>query len=128
MSVRHITHTGNVDDDGFLIEPTEVWHGTVAGSRVASLGGPVDPTTHLNLRFSEHELGECIYAASIEVGAPVVVDELGRFARAVERPGSRRDLGPVDTGARRAEWLRVLAERRNRPGGVPPRPHGEPAR
>lgn len=113
MTVRHITVVDNVDDDGYLIDPTRVHHGAVQGSHVASLAGPVDPLTHLNFDFGEHELGECIIAEELVVGSPVVLDENGQFARA--RPGAdaSTSLGFVDQGARRTEWLSVLKERRD---------------
>ncbi len=113
MTVRHITSVDNVDDDGRLIDATIAHHATLHGSRIASLAGLVDPTTHLNADFADHELGECVIAAELEVGAEIVLDENGQFARAVPRPDARRSLGAVDQGARRTEWLTVLRERRS---------------
>lgn len=112
MTVRHITQVENVDDDGFLIDPAAVHHGAVQGSHVASLAGPVDPATHLNLDFPEHEVGECIIAERLEPGAPIVLDENGQFARCRPRGGAKERRGFVDQGARRTEWLAVLRERR----------------
>ncbi len=112
MTVRHITTVGNVDDDGYLIDATIASHGTLRGSHIDSLAGPVDPTTHLNADFADHELGECVIAAELEVGAEIMLDENGHFARAHPRLDARQSLGAVDQGARRTEWLTVLRERR----------------
>lgn len=112
MTVRHITSADNVDEDGYLIDPTLAHHGTVQGSHIDSLAGPIDPTTHLNTDFPDHELGECVVAAELRAGAEVTLDEHDQFARARLRPGARRPLGAVDQGARRTEWLTVLRERR----------------
>ena len=112
MTVRHITSADNVDADGRLIDATVARHGTIRGSHVDSLAGLVDPTTHLNADFADHELGECVIAAELEVGAELTLDEHGQFAHARPRPDARRSLGPVDQGARRNEWLDVLRERR----------------
>jgi hypothetical protein len=113
MTVRHITRADNVDSEGFLIDPTIAYHGAVQGSHLASLAGPVDPTTHLNVDFADHELGECVIAVTLDIGAKMVLDENGQFARAQPRHDAMRRLGYVDQGARRVEWLNVLRERRS---------------
>ena len=112
MTVRHITVADNVGDDGHLIDPSIVHHGTVQGSHVASLAGPIDITTHLNTDFVDHEVGECVIATKLETAAALVLDDNGQFARARPRHDAKRSLGAVDQGERRAEWLRVLGERR----------------
>lgn len=112
MTVRHITRADNVDSDGFLIDASLVHHGAVQGGRVASLAGLVDPATHLNRDFPDHELGECVIAAALEPGAAMVLDENHQFARASARFEALQSLGFVDQGARRSEWLAVLRERR----------------
>ena len=55
MLIRHITAAENVDESGRLVDPLAVKHGVIVGGRVAALGGPVDPSTHLNLDFAEHD-------------------------------------------------------------------------
>jgi hypothetical protein len=112
MTVRHITRADNVDSEGFLIDPTIVHHGAVQGSHLASLAGAVDPTTHLNLDYPDHELGECVIAVTFDIGAEIVLDENGQFERAQPRFDASTSLGFVDQGARRIEWLNVLRERR----------------
>lgn len=112
MTVRHITSADNVDDSGHLIDATIAHHGSLHGSQIAALAGRVDPTTHLNADFVDHELGECVIAVELETGADIVLDENGQFARARPRPDARASLGAVDQGARRTEWLKVLRERR----------------
>lgn len=113
MAIRHVTSTDNVDDEGFLIDPTRAHHGTIQAAHVEDLGGPVDPLTHLNRDFPDHELGECVVAERLAVGAPVVWSGDGTFQRAIVRPGAMSPLGRVDTGERRIIWLQVLQERRN---------------
>jgi hypothetical protein len=112
VTVRHITQADNVDPDGLMIDPSLVHHGTVRASHVASLAGPIDPTTHLNRDFAGHDLGECVIAVRLEVDAELVLDENGQFARCRARHDASQRLGPVDEGARRQEWLAVLRERR----------------
>jgi hypothetical protein len=105
VNVRHVTSEDNVDEQGCLIEPGTVHHGTVQGGVISALAGPVDPCTHFNADFREHSLGECVIAERLEVGSPLILDEEGHFCRAVIRPGATHSFGPVDTGGRRVEWL-----------------------
>ncbi|SDB95254.1 hypothetical protein GA0111570_11179 [Raineyella antarctica] len=105
MNVRHITHRRNVDEAGLLIDAEQVCHGTVQGGVIAALAGPVDPLTHLNRDFHEHELGECVVAEELVVGSAVLLDGEGHFLRASQRPGAKKSLGRVDLGARRSDWL-----------------------
>lgn len=108
MAIRHITSITNVDADGYLIEATVAHHGTIRAAQVEDLGGPVDPLTHLNLDFRDHDLGECAVAERLEKGAPIVIDADGHFLRAIPRPSARRRLGKVDVGGRRTAWLEAF--------------------
>ena len=112
MTVRHLTQANNIDGDGFVIDPADVHHGAIQGSEIAALGGPVDPTTHLNRDFPAHEIGECTVVERLEVGASVVLDAQGQFTHAPVRDDAFRSFGRVNQGARRAEWLQLMAERR----------------
>lgn len=118
MTVRHITQADNVDPQGLMIDASLVHHGTVRASRVSSLAGPIDPSTHLNRDFAGHDLGECVIAARLEIDAELVLDDNGQFARCRARDDASQRLGFVDEGSRRQEWLAVLRERR---GSTPAR-------
>ncbi|MHB1800074.1 MAG: hypothetical protein ACYCU5_00180, partial [Actinomycetes bacterium] len=96
MTVRHMTSLDNVDIQGFLIDASTSCHGTIRGGRVEALGGSVDPLTHLNLDFPDHELGECVVATHLEVGAKVVARPEGGFLIARPRPADIVRLGRVD--------------------------------
>jgi len=112
MAIRHVTCIDNVDSEGFLIDPTRTCHGTIRAAHIEDLGGPVDPLTHLNRDFAEHELGECVVAEELEIGSPLVPDADGQFQRAVVHHSSMKSLGRVDIGRRRVEWLQAFKDRR----------------
>src|SRR5689334_17427132 len=100
MLIRHLTAADNVDASGSLIDTLAVRHGVVVGGRVAALAGVVDPLTHLNLDFDEHDLERCAVAERLEVGAAVQTTEAGlRFVTAAAE--TYRHLGGVDVQARR---------------------------
>lgn len=113
MIVRHAVARGNVDETGHIVEPPLARHCVVVAGAVHDLSGPVDPLTHLNAAFPDHELGECVVAESLEPGSAVLRDDEGRMLFASPRRGYRQPLGRVDVDARRLAWLEVLRARRH---------------
>lgn len=118
MVVRHVTGLDNVDEDGFIRDPREVRHGTISAGRVEDLASEIDPLTHLNHDFADHQLGECVVVERLAPGASVVVGSDGQFARGRPRSGAFTPLGRVDVGARRVAWLETLRARRDEESGV----------
>jgi hypothetical protein len=115
MLIRHITAAANVDHDGYLIDPCAVRHGVIIGGRVAALAGLIDPVTHLNRDFEEHDLGRCVVAEQLEVGAAVEVTEDGlRLVGAAD--GAYVSRGEVDLAGRRTAWREAVARRRTARG------------
>ena len=112
MTVRHITSLDNVDGEGYLIDPLACRHGTIASGAIDALAGLVDPLTHLNRDFPEHQLDECVVAQQLAVGSAVTREPAGAFRRAVPRRTAMEARGRVDQGARRVEWLTTLRARR----------------
>ncbi|MFN8524337.1 MAG: hypothetical protein U0821_14655 [Chloroflexota bacterium] len=113
MRVRHITSAANVRADGSLVDPLAVRHGAIVAGRIASLGGQVDPTTHLNADFDEHSLDDCVVAESLEIGAAVVVEN-DDFVRAWAADQAYTPLGAVDMDSRLRDWRAALAASRVR--------------
>ncbi len=105
MVVRHMTSADNVDGDWFLVDPSRSHHGTIQAGHVEDLSGAIDPLTHLNRDFPDHDLGECVVAARLERGAEILVGPDGQFRRARPRRTDMAALGKVDIGARRVAWL-----------------------
>ena len=112
MAVRHVTSLDNIDAEGFLVDPSKACHGSISGGRLEDLSGLVDPLTHLNRDFPDHQLGECVVAERLERGGKVVVGPDGTFLRARPRPAGYTPLGRIDIDERRIAWLAVLHERR----------------
>ena len=86
MPVRHVTPLDNIDAGRFLIDPSRACHGAIRGGCVEDLSGPVDPLTHLNRDFPDHQLGECVVVERLERGAKVVAGPEGGFLWARPRP------------------------------------------
>src|SRR5690242_17451611 len=107
MRIRHLVALDNLDLDGVIVDPCRVRHGLVVGGHVAELAGEIDPLTHLNLDFPDHSLDECLVAARLEVGAPVLYDD-DIFRLTVPRPDAYTHLGRVNTDTRRAQWQRQI--------------------
>jgi hypothetical protein len=107
MRIRHIVAIGNVDAQGYVIDPLLVRHGIVLGGQIGDLAGPIDPQTHLNRDFLEHRLEECLVAEQLGRGA-VLLRDGDRFRIALVRTAAYTSLGPVDVDRRRAEWQRTV--------------------
>lgn len=110
--IRHIVDSGNVDSEGFIIDPTLAVHAILEHGRLKEMGGPVDPTSHLNRDFPDHELGSCPIVDRLEPGSKVHATDEGQLVFAAVRPTAIQRLGRVDVGARRLEWLQVHQDRR----------------
>jgi hypothetical protein len=111
VRIRHLVAADNVDAQGFVIDPLLVRHGIVLAGQIADLAGPIDPRTHLNHDFHEHQLGECLVAERLERGAALLWNG-ERFRAAQLRPGAYAPLGPVDVGGRRAAWQQAVGRER----------------
>lgn len=111
MLVHHLVAEADVDATDDVLYPERVRHGVIQAGRVAALGGPIDPSTHLNLDFPAHRVDAVVVVEALAVGAPARYQD-GGFRRAVVGSEHLGRLGRVDVGARRARWLTSLAERR----------------
>lgn len=118
MTVRHVVEIGNVDEEGFIIDPAKARHCAIQAGALLQLSGPVDPLTHLNRDFAAHTLGDCVVAERLEPGALVLRELTGRFLVASTRPEALRRLRPVDVDARRIAWLEVHRRRRQQATNV----------
>lgn len=112
MPIRHVVEEANLDEAGFIIDPTLARHCVISAGRLLDLSGPVDPLTHLNLDFPDHTLGPCVVAERLEPGARVRIDPAQGFVMALPRPTAFKALGRVDLDARRIAWLQVHQQRR----------------
>jgi len=112
MSVRHLVTVDNVDEASNIDDATKACHGAIRAGLVEDVGGFIDPLTHLNLDFPDHQLGECVVVESFERGSAVLRDEQGLFVTTWPRPEAFSHMGQVDVDVRRLEWLSVLRERR----------------
>jgi hypothetical protein len=97
----------NVDAQGYVIDPLLARHGIVLGGRIADLAAPIDPRTHLNHDFPEHQLDECLVAERLERGA-ALPRQGERFRTALVRRAAFARLGPVDVGDRRVAWQQAF--------------------
>src|SRR5437763_348282 len=111
LPIRHLTAADNVHVAGRLIDALAVRHGIIVAGRIAELGGPIDPTTHLNRDLPEHDLEQCAVAAQLVVGA--AIEKTADGLRLVSAPDHAYvSRGQVDLQARLAAWRAALAERR----------------
>ena len=110
--IRHIVDSENVDGEGYILDPKLAVHAILEHGRLKEMGGPVDPKTHLNRDFPDHELGSCAIVDRLEPGSRVLVDDEGQLVFAAARLSAIERLGRIDIDARRLEWLQVHQDRR----------------
>ena len=77
MNIRHVVEASNVDDDGYVLDPSEMKHGVVRAGKIWSLSGFIDPRTHLNLDFVDHRVTGCIIASRFIKYAHVAIKQDG---------------------------------------------------
>ena len=114
MRIRHLVAADNVDEQGYIVDPLLVRHGIVLAGQIADLAGPIDPLTHLNLEFPDHQLDQCLVAERLERGAALLWDR-DRFRLALLRPERVAGLVLVDA----APPDMALKPREANRGGVP---------
>lgn len=77
MVVRHCVEATNVNEDSFVINPSQIRHVTVKAGKIEEMSGLIDPDTHLNLDFDSHKVDACIIAERLERGAKVRFSDQG---------------------------------------------------
>jgi hypothetical protein len=112
MPVRHVIALSDLDPaTGLVVAPERARHAVITAGRLASLSGPVDVLTHLNLDAPEHLMHLCVVAETLEVGAAVLRDGDG-LRLAPVAPACFQRRGRVDIGSRRAAWVAAVATAR----------------
>ena len=112
MRAHHLVAMENVAADGSILDPREVRHGALKAGQVEALAAPIDPFTHLNRDFPDHQANVCVVVAALAIGAPVLFEEDG-FRLAWVRPGSFARLGAVVVGVRRERFRANLVAARS---------------
>ena len=97
----------NVDENMNVIDPIKVRHVTVAGGKIASMSGLIDPLSHLNLDFPDHRVTTCIITSSFEIGSSVSMDEDGLIFANVQR-NSFQNYGKLDYTQRLSEMIKAI--------------------
>ncbi|MDQ3883883.1 MAG: hypothetical protein M3239_00375 [Thermoproteota archaeon] len=105
--IRHCVEESNVDGDMSIIDPNKIRHVTVAGGKIVSMSGLIDPVSHLNLDFSDHRVTICIIAEAFEKGANVKMDGDG-FVFATVPKSSYRHYGYVDYTQRLVDMIKAV--------------------
>ena len=82
MLVRHCVEVSNINDNLVIIDPTKVRHVIISAGRIESMSGLIDPASHLNLDYPDHNITTCVIAERFEINAKVILGDNGFvFAR-----------------------------------------------
>lgn len=105
--IRHCVEEPNVDENMNVIDPIKIRHVTVAGGKITSMSGLIDPMSHLNLDFPDHRVTTCIIATAFKIGASVKMDEDGLIFATVQR-NSFQHYGKLDYTQRLADMIKAV--------------------
>ncbi len=75
--IRHCVEVTNVDEYLVVTDPTKVRHVVISAGRIESMSGLIDPITHLNLDYPDHQVTTCAIAEKFEVKAKVKFSDQG---------------------------------------------------
>jgi hypothetical protein len=114
MLIRHCVEESNVDENLIVIDPAKIRHGVIAGGKLQSMSGLIDPASHLNLDYPDHKITNCIIVEKFENGAKVRLGDRGLIFAFVDR-SSFDHLGFVDYTQRLLEMIKGVKKiRRSR--------------
>jgi hypothetical protein len=107
LMIRHCVEEANVDDESNVIDPTKIRHVTIAGGKIESMSGLIDPASHLNLDYPDHRVTVCVIADKFENGAKVKMDSDGLIFAAVQR-SAYSHCGQVDYTQRLTKMIKAV--------------------
>lgn len=103
-----------MDENLIVIDPAKIRHGVIAGGKLQSMSGLIDPASHLNLDYPDHKITNCIIVEKFENGAKVRLGDRGLIFAFVDR-SSFDHLGFVDYTQRLLEMIKGVKKiRRSR--------------
>jgi hypothetical protein len=109
LIIRHCVEESNIDENYFVIDPTQIKHVVVSGGKISSMSGLIDPASHLNIDYSLHKVTKCVIAEKFEIGAKVRIEDNG-LVFAVVGQSSYAHYGGVDYTQRLADMIEKVKE------------------
>jgi hypothetical protein len=105
--IRHCVEESNVDENFFVLDPTQVKHVIIIGGKIESMSGIIDTKSHLNLDYPDHKVSTCVIAEKFSVGSRIkIVDEGLVFARV--DPADYKHYGQVDYTQRLSDMIEAV--------------------
>jgi hypothetical protein len=105
--IRHCVEESNVDENFFILDPTQVKHVTIRAGKIESMSGKIDIASHINLDYPDHKVGICVIADKLKIGSKVkIADEGFVFARVNQ--ADYKHLGKVNYTQRLTEMIEAV--------------------
>jgi hypothetical protein len=96
-----------------VIDATKIRHVTVAGGKIESMSGFIDPASHLNLDYPDHKVNICVIAEKLEVGAKVKMDSDGLIFATVSKEAYSH-YGFVDYTQRLVDMINAVKTKKKK--------------
>jgi hypothetical protein len=107
MLIRHCVEESNVDENLVVMDPTKIRHVTLKAGRIDAMSGLIDPASHLNLDYPDHNVTICVIAEKFEKGAKVRFGDQGLIFAVVGRSAFGH-YGYVDYTQRLSEMTEAV--------------------
>jgi hypothetical protein len=107
--IRHCAEECNIDSGMKVIDATKIKHVIVVAGRIGHMSGFIDPATHLNFDFPDHQVGPCIIAQCFKVGAAVKFGHQG-FVFATVSQDSFSHYGKIDYTQRLLDMIQSVRD------------------
>jgi len=111
MLIRHCVEESNIDENLVVIDPTKVRHVVISAGKIESMSGMIDPASHLNLDYPDHNITICVIADRFEINAKVKVGDNGLVFARLNR-SSLGHYGKVDYTQRLFDMIEAVKKTR----------------
>ncbi len=112
MLIRHCVEESNIDENLVIIDPTKVRHVIISSGRIESMSGLIDPASHLNLDYPDHNITTCVIAERFEINAKVKLGDNGLVFARLGR-SSLGHYGKVDYTQRLFDMIEAVKKTRD---------------
>jgi hypothetical protein len=111
MLIRHCVEESNIDENLVIIDPTKVRHVVISAGKIESMSGLIDPASHLNLDYPDHNITICVIAERFEIDAKIKVGDNGLVFARLNR-SSLGHYGKVDYTQRLFDMIEAVKKTR----------------
>jgi hypothetical protein len=112
LLIRHCVEQSNTDENFVIKDPIKIRHAIIAGGRIKSMSGLIDPASHLNLDYPDHKVTACVIVEKFEVGAKAIFGDRGLAFANVDTRSAFDHYGYVDYTQRLSDMIEAVKKKK----------------